>query len=42
MEIQTFTTQEYLSQVEKAEARASRNAKWEKIHRNGNYYAIKE
>ena len=42
MEIQTFTTEQYLSQVEKAEARASRNAKWEKIHREGNYYTISD
>ena len=40
MEIQTFTIQEYLSQAERVEAKASHIDKWEKIHRHGNYYDI--
>ena len=40
MEVQTFTTEQYLSQIERAEAKASRIDRWEKIHRKGNYYDI--
>ncbi|NMJ86802.1 MAG: hypothetical protein EX285_03020 [Thaumarchaeota archaeon] len=40
MEIQTFSSQDYLSQIEKWNERVSEIERWETIHRNGNYYEI--